>query len=641
MKPGATCEVWLDGVRIPDTPDTLAADYATALDGLRITWGRDGPNEQPSPATCTVELLDRAPASDFLSKLYVGADLRVWAEGEIRSDSDTWLQTMDDGTVDSWPLGDVTASRVAAPTAGTVTVIDAPSQGRAMRNALAPGAADTGVIVPPRVFSPAGQLPTAWDDIPTATAGDTWQLQTEVRAPAGCSITVTAVGFTSPYATAPTIGPQSDAVAATGGRQRVDYAATIPAALAGLWIGLWVRVTGVNRITWAGQTTTWAAAVGAWADQMDAVYVDNLYIGAPPAATETRRILAFAGNITDVAASPAGGGALYLKATAADQGSTLGNTVIGDDPWLAQTVAARADRITELAGITTTPRVRIDPPLDALQVSWRDVDAQPAYPLLQDLAQSAGGVMWAAVHAITGPFLWIENPQNRAAVRTFTETAGGVVIIEGAELGVVFVSAHDLLEDPVTWGQDIGDVINVVAVSWLEQTLGDEGEPSPTERTVIVPAVQPSTPFRLSVSTELTSESDAAAMANRLLGQALLVGWRLDGLVMDTGANLPDRLPSVDSRDRQLAFLQLLDGTARMGAAVTLTDMPSYAPRGSASSVYVEGGDYTYTAGAWVLTLRTSPSAGQGQSATWAELDWSWDQADPDIRWADTIGVTA
>lgn len=641
MKPGATCELWVDGVRVPDTPDTLAADYATALDGLRITWGRDGPNEQPSPATCSFEILDRNPSADFLSRLYVGAEIQVWAEGVLRSDTDTWTQTMDDGTVDTWPLGDTTATRVAASTAGPVTVVDAPSQGRALRNGLDHGAATTGVMVPPRAFSPAGQLPTAWDDIPTATAGDTWNLQTEIRAPAGCPVTITPVGFASPYATAPVIGPESAPVAATGGRQRLDYPATIPTALGGHWIGLWIRVAGVDRITWAGQTTTWAAAAGSWADQPDAVYIDNLYIGAPPAAAETRRVLAFAGSMTDVQASPAGDGALHLAGTAADQGSTLGNTVIGDNPWPKQTVAARADRIAQLAGITTAPRVRIDPPLDQLQVSWRDVDAQPAYPLLADLAQSAGGVMWAAVHAVTGPFLWMENPDRRAAVSTFTTTPGGVVIIESATEGVVFISAADLLEDPVTWTQDIGDVINVVAVSWLDQTLDDEGQPAPTERTVIVPAVQPSTPFRLSITTELTTEADAAAMANRLLTQALLVGWRLDGLVMDTGANLPELLPGMDSRDRQAAFLSLLDGTARMGAAVTLTDMPGYAPRGATSSVYVEGGDYAYTGGAWILTLRSSPSAGQGQSATWAELDWSWQQADPDIRWADTAGVTA
>jgi len=89
--------------------------------------------------------------------------------------------------------------------------------------------------------------------------------------------------------------------------------------------------------------------------------------------------------------------------------------------------------------------------------------------------------------------------------------------------------------------------------------------------------------------------------------------------------------------------LTMLDGTSRMGLGVTLVDMPPYAPRGAISSVYLEGGRYAYADGYWQLALATSPSAAQGASAAWGELDaaWTWAQWDAGILWVETFGVAA
>jgi hypothetical protein len=373
-------------------------------------------------------------------------------------------------------------------------------------------------------------------------------------------------------------------------------------------------------------------------------FVDDITVN-PPAET-FRRVLTFSGAVSDIRMEPYGAeSAVTVKVAAADIGADLGNRVIGDAPWVVQTLGTRADRICQLAGITTSPRIRIDAPLDALQVSYRDVDAQPSYQLLQDLAQTGGGVLWAATHRTTGPFLYIENPANRVSVRELT-LSGGVIVIAGTtEDGVVVISACDIREDGVAWLQDTGDVSTVVAVTWLLQGVGDDGQPETTEQTVTVTDLDAVAIYgtrRLSVSTELINAPDATELADRFLAQSRGVGWRLEGLTFDTGA-MNDVIPSVDDGTRQDGFLTLLDGTSRMGAALTLVDMPGYAPRGSVSSAYLEGGTYAFRDGFWALELRTTPAVAQGTGATWAELDaaWTWAQWSPSIEWVDLFGVAA
>jgi hypothetical protein len=212
---------------------------------------------------------------------------------------------------------------------------------------------------------------------------------------------------------------------------------------------------------------------------------------------------------------------------------------------------------------------------------------------------------------------------------------------------VATISACDLLEEPVSWTQDSADVVTVVQVGWAEQGVDDEGMLAVTDRTVTVTDTAALSMFgtrNLSIATELIRESDATDLAELVLRQARAVGWRLNGLVWDTAVTA-EHIDSLSDGTRQTALMSLLDGTIRMGLGVTLVDMPAYAPRGAVSGVYVEGGDYEFRDGFWVLSLTTTPSAGQGQSATWADIGtahptWAWNQFAPDISWSDAYGVT-
>ena len=89
-------------------------------------------------------------------------------------------------------------------------------------------------------------------------------------------------------------------------------------------------------------------------------------------------------------------------------------------------------------------------------------------------------------------------------------------------------------------------------------------------------------------------------------------------------------------------MMTLLSGTARLGLALRLTDLPAWAPPGG-TGVFLEGGEYTFDGGAWDLDLTVSRAANQGYSLKWSEFPsaWAWSQWSPDIQWQDLAGVAA
>jgi hypothetical protein len=144
---------------------------------------------------------------------------------------------------------------------------------------------------------------------------------------------------------------------------------------------------------------------------------------------------------------------------------------------------------------------------------------------------------------------------------------------------------------------------------------------------------------RLSVSTQLSTQADAAAQATTWLARSSVVAWRIEGLSWDTTGDLgPAEISTV---------MQLLDGTRRNGLPILLTDLPDWAGPMTAGQdqlpLYVEGGSYDYRAGSWVLTLTTSSATGSAAgSFPWAasEPGWRWADYDPDLAWLDLYGVT-
>ena len=101
----------------------------------------------------------------------------------------------------------------------------------------------------------------------------------------------------------------------------------------------------------------------------------------------------FAGRVTDLTMvhvdTVEHGMCALLTLTAVGPVAALGVRVVGDEPWPAESGAQRASRILTLAHVAHSIDGDVDP-----RVVARDVDAQPALGLLEDLAVTTGAAVF-------------------------------------------------------------------------------------------------------------------------------------------------------------------------------------------------------------------------------------------------------
>jgi len=357
------------------------------------------------------------------------------------------------------------------------------------------------------------------------------------------------------------------------------------------------------------------------------------------AAVAGTRVVVFGGRVTDLTArwdDAAGAGSCDV--VAADLLADLANRFVGAEPWAAQTLLARAQRILTAVGVSTAGLTVATRPA-ALTVSRMDVDRQAAAGLLLELAVTAGAVLWSAYDpALGAPYLFYEDPAGRASLFSLEQdpvsllwapaTAAG-----GAGTGL---SACNVLRAPVTWARAVTDLVTRVTVRWLDQTTS----PGTTERSVAVldTAAEATYGARgLSVGTILTTSADASTLASGLLAaHQPSPSWRTAGLAWD----LADTDDPADPETIDLAT-RLLDNKARLGLPIALTDLPYWTPTAAAVSLYVEGGDYRFDRGRWVLALTAAPATGLGGSMSFDTFNRSVRYVDMDrtVSYLDLIGV--
>jgi len=628
MSTGVNCTVLVDGQRAADgSPGDNLLD-PIVLDDLTVTWGRSDTMSQPPPDTCSFTVMDQLGGQAFMATYVTGHRIDIMATG----------LTYPDPTVPTFQNGGFETALVTwAPTAGTATRSTARFHGGAYALAVKPAGNAGSVLLGPGEFQPPGTNPGAWDAIPTTANGQTWAASLAVRLPAGAVATVRGVLFTGPYAASAQRTSVAQTVVGTGAWQTVTGQYLVQRDFA--WVGLEVTLdpTGPTwdemppALTWnaVDPTLTW--------DDLGTLYIDDVSVTAPAGALG-RSVLVFAGRITDLSAawddstdSP------VVQVTASGFTADLDNRTVGDEPWTVETVDARAHRILTLAGLPID--IDIDTSIDTLLLSYRDVDAQGATGLLQQIATSVDGVLWPAVHQTLGAYLRLEDPSLRASLLKLHEDAGTIVIVQADPSSGIDLSACVVLRDPVTWLQSVSDVVTRVAVGWKVQGVDDTGLPMITDATV----QQVDGPLevlygtrRVSVSTELQAAEDATEVAARILARTSPADWRAEGLTIDDEDVLPDEAGVA-------MMLNLLDGTSRIGAPVVLNDLPGWSPGGTVAGVYLEGGTYRFVGGRWVLELLVSAAAGLGQSAQWDQLGptWTWNQWEPSLTWNDLRGVAA
>lgn len=406
------------------------------------------------------------------------------------------------------------------------------------------------------------------------------------------------------------------------GRTGEDPAA--PFALSGLSV-IWGRTTTVDQPEPSTCTFDISDPPGGTVHFEDTVQLGSTVIVY--ATLDGLKYVVFAGRVTDLDAQfDDDAGAAVCTVVAADQLADLANRFVGSEPWPSEAMWARAHRIVTAVGLDPAKVLATIPgPQNEVVVSRVDVDRQPAAGLLQELAVSCGFVLWSSFNQATGAQYFIfEDPAARASLYVFAQPAPASLLwtVQQGQGAGTPLTACNVLQDPVQWRREVGDLITRVSVRWKDQTTA----PGVTERTVQLVDTAAETEFGargISIGTLLTKDADATALASRTLaGHQPSPAWRTEGLTWSLDATAVDDPPA-----RSLA-VTLLDNVARLGYAIALTDLPYWTPTAAAVQLYIEGGQYTFEDGHWVLALQGAPATGLGGSL-------SYGATDPSIRYAD------
>ncbi len=614
-----SCQVFIDDVRYADgsTPGELPTDPVILTD-LRVTWGRSSVLDQPEPSTCSFAVLDQEGGSRFLEKLHIGAAVSVRATATIFPDPS--VPTVVDGGFETPAAGAVPPSVVTNATA-VVTTEKAAAGAKSVRVEAVDGSRLVRVVFPPKAFG--GE--SDWDAIPTTRLGQTWGFSAKIwrGAELGVDLQVVSVRpayFTSPLAGAP-MGLLDPSVPAGGPANAWQTVAGQVIPPENVWLGVAVEMYP-SGAAWDDVTLSWDGVPGTvrW-DDLGRCFVDDIAVTAP-ATGGARNGSVFSGRVTDMEARwDMGLGATVVDVIAQSDLAEMGNRYVGDVPWLLESLNARFSRI--ISGSGQAINWSVDAAVQGVSISWRDVDRQPAARLLQELAQSVGGALWPASSVVSGPYLRLEDIDSRAAMyglKRGVDNVIRIVVAPAADDKVLYLSACDVLLEPIRMIQSTEDDATRIALSWREQTLDDKGNPDPTDRELLSINASRETVTgqrRISVSTQLTNTTDGQRIADSLMARAGTPGWRVSGLTMRL-----DMMTRLDADTLNLV-MSVLDGATRPGLALLLTDMPTWTPAGTGDDlpVYLEGGTFTNTDGIWQLDLLVSNARAQGKSVLhWDDL---------------------
>lgn len=642
------CELWLDGTRVPDNPASALAGIPTALADLSVTFGRDRADTQPDPATASFGVLDDAANGELATRVKAGAGVEIRAVLPV--DYPAGQQWFDDPSMSSWGVdmaAPVTAPNKAghlAPTrAGTAQVVPSPANGAAFVSGFSTY----------RVSPFAGAGPSLYL-LPRPVGSSEWQALPSLAGMGPVTITI------SLYSPNPdmdwqlwpaTYNPQTGAVFAAGvppqsqRGSKKNYSVTQTVNwTAGDKPAVYISVgdsAGTQIVSWSQVAGSWdSQGVRRWRDFTGVYgleyYVDDVRLTTAVPLTANSEALVFRGRITDVDITPDPDGVL-ATATAVDAQAEWAHRYIGDDPWLAEGVRARVNRIT---GLAQMPAVAVPDADAATKLSWRDVDSRSPVELLQEIADSIGSNLWLRSWYYYDD-LWLEDPMARTPYDTLTVINGIVVIQPNPNTtNALHLSACDVLADPTVFRQDTDTVISITDVAWLEQTVNEDGLPEPTERHEIQTDPAAITKFgtrRLGISTQLAEQPPAVALATETLARLREVSWTVPNAVWDT-----DIAPG-----NQANALRLLNAVSRIATPVVIEEMPAWSPVGQDLVCWLEGASFEY-AGAWTFNLNLSPGGDVGKSATWQNLkdspsiaNQAWNSFAPEIDWRDLISVGA
>lgn len=575
---------------------------AGALDTVKVTWGRRDSVSQPSPSTASCRVLLPEDPTNYADMYTIGRAV------EINSRVQVWK----DGTARSLDLANASIEGTTLTT-GRYTP---PAWANRFLAVIPPAAPSTTI--------------GAWDTIPTASEGQTWNALITLT----LSETPSYVEIRPAYYQSPSAYPYlGDAIASATDAATITLAApfTPPPRLSGYWVGLAVIAQPVGK-SWDSEVTPWNRKNASW-NALNTIGLANASITAP-AKADSIDVSVFTGTITDTSISldttlnrP------VMNITASDILADLSHRRIGSNPWPTHTLSQRVAAVIKELG--TAVRTEIDPAPAARMLAWKDVDSQPAASILSAAATSTSSLLWASSHRTTGPYLRFEDPARRLALGRLAFDGSKVKIT--ASTASATLSASCIQRVGVTVDRDNADSATIARLTWKEPGVNEKGERTLTDRTITVKdddAIARIGYRDISISTELINSRDAEDALSAFYRSHLPGSYTLPNLTVDTSIR-GERL------DRQ-TLAAMLDATRRMGLAIRITDLPRWMAVPSTLTAYLDGGTYTYSKRRWSIQMALTRPEAIGAGLAWNQTPpgLSWNKSAP-LTWAITSSLSA
>lgn len=567
----------VDDTEIATSADALQEGTSAILDGLTIKWGRASRLDQPAPASLTATVaVPETDASNVLDLLCPGKRI----------------------------VATVTTPWASNPLPYSYTA----------RALWIPREVGESIDLPPSPIQPHFTKPTAWDKVPRFSPDQaivlTFTINQQISA---LTLTVTPIYYNSPWAetsivdiqrTIRIVNPRSGTVTITSLGTEGNHINLDPRH-AGDWVGF--RVTAViNGARFVDEPVTFGSNIRRWQDYSGLVMTNAVISGT---INPTRTSTIFSGRI---AAAPIS----YDEALKAarvnlecnDWTVDLENKKVGAKPFAAESTSDRLAHILALC-----PGVQVEPlsaATSARHLAAHDIDAQKPMDLLRELANSNDAILWPLSHSTRGEYFKFEDQNSRKSLYriTWDPNTGNAIPQARPPQGVV-LSARAIARAGFTVDRDLSDLATVTRVVY--KTTDADGKQHDVDVVDTAPERAREYGIReLRVSTWLDRKEDAEALATALLNRTGPGGWVI------TGSQVIGGHSTISGE----VLASILDASSRAGLAVSLTDLPPWVPGNPNVHVYLDGGTYRYSKGAWKFDLILTRAATSGGAVTWQQL---------------------
>lgn len=600
------CSIYLDEEPLATDAQSLSNREITVLDGLSVKWGRSTRLDQPDPTTLTasIALPDDERARDALEKIAPGRRISVTATSpDVPADADI-----------SIPLPE-RAWDATAPLSGSTLFID--------KN-------PTRVLAPQRSFVAGNDNPAAWNTLPTVVAGQSFTTRLHMSIPPWMSVTITPAYWKSPARDDYQLNTQTHEIKSATTFQATDvvFAWRAPASAVGTYVGLRIDVTG-HGARFKDLTGAFNDTPQDWESfkrlSLGSLSITSTSVGARTATVFDGRITSAITTWDEHLARP------VLRITGADILTTLANKVIGAEPWPTETLSTRLTRIIDATDVDLS--VVADPVPGAMLLRARDVDAVGLLDLIRESATSTGAILWPSAARGVGQFLYLEDQRNRKSLYTLRIPKTGNAWTD-VNTRTNQLPAKALLRAGVNICRDTTDLATEVIVRWESAILNEKQElewATHEERATDPERVATYGARTLSISTQLTTQAEATALAVHYLAATAPGGWTIPAITLN------DALDVVPSG----VLMSTLDASTRIGFPLVITGCAQWIPGSPNIPVYLDGGTITREQGHWIHDLTLTRATTASHSTTWGEIPAYalWSQF-PNITWADLSSTT-